>query len=63
MGEDIFKFKHENVRQIALRISIVLGNEGGAFPVLKNLLKLDWEVVRVRGVNGFLGYISMIGLR
>ena len=35
-----FKFKHENVRQIALRISIVLGNEGGAFPVLRKLTKI-----------------------
>lgn len=37
---EFFKVKTENVRKVALRTSIVLGNNGGAFPKLKMLTKL-----------------------
>lgn len=36
---EFFKIKNENVRKVALRTSIVLGNNGGAFPKLKMLTK------------------------
>lgn len=36
---EFFKGKTENVRKVALRTSIVLGNNGGAFPKLKMLTK------------------------
>ena len=35
-----FDSKREGVRQVAMRISIVLGNEGGAFPVIRKLTRL-----------------------
>jgi uncharacterized protein (TIGR01777 family) len=35
-----FKFKNHNIRQVAMRTSIVLGNEGGAYVPLKTLVKL-----------------------
>ncbi len=35
-----FDSKREGVRQVAMRISIVLGNEGGAFPVMRKLTRL-----------------------
>lgn len=37
--KEFFKSKTENVRKVALRTSIVLGNNGGAFPKLKMLTK------------------------
>ncbi len=37
---EFFKVRNENVRKVALRTSIVLGNNGGAFPKLKMLTKL-----------------------
>lgn len=39
--EEVF-FNHncDGIRKIALRISIVLGNNGGAFPVLRNFTKI-----------------------
>lgn len=38
--EAFFDSKREGVRQVAMRISIVLGNEGGAFPVMRKLTRL-----------------------
>jgi len=35
-----FKFKNDYIRQVAMRTSIVLGNEGGAYVPLKMLAKL-----------------------
>ncbi|KAA2223932.1 TIGR01777 family oxidoreductase [Chryseobacterium sediminis] len=37
---EFFAFKNEGMRKIALRTSIVLGNNGGAFPKLKMVTKL-----------------------
>jgi uncharacterized protein (TIGR01777 family) len=36
---EFFKVRNEDVRKVALRTSIVLGNNGGAFPKLKMLTK------------------------
>lgn len=38
--EEFFKGKNEETRKVALRTSIVLGNNGGAFPKLKMITKL-----------------------
>lgn len=38
--EEFFKIKNENVRKVALRTSIVLGNNGGAFPKLKMITRV-----------------------
>jgi len=46
---EFFKAKTENVRKVALRTSIVLGNNGGAFPKLKMLTKLGLGGKQVRG--------------
>lgn len=46
---EFFKVKTENVRKIALRTSIVLGNNGGAFPKLKMLTKLGLGGKQGRG--------------
>ncbi|MDP5140081.1 MAG: epimerase, partial [Spirosomaceae bacterium] len=35
-----FEEKHERLRKVALRTSIVLGNDGGAFPKLGLVTKL-----------------------
>ena len=35
-----FDFTYTNVRQVALRTTIVLGKDGGAFPVMKKMTKL-----------------------
>ena len=37
--EEFLKWKREGVRQVALRISFVLGRASGAFPLLKMLTK------------------------
>lgn len=37
--QSFFDFNHLPLRQVALRTTIVLGNEGGAFPVMKKLAK------------------------
>ena len=34
-----FEFIHNDVRQVALRTTIVLGEDGGAFPVMKKMVK------------------------
>jgi uncharacterized protein (TIGR01777 family) len=46
---EFFKAKTENVRKVALRTSIVLGNYGGAFPKLKMLTKLGLGGKQGRG--------------
>ncbi len=46
---EFFKVKTENVRKVALRTSIVLGNNGGAFPKLKMLTKLGLGGKQGRG--------------
>jgi uncharacterized protein (TIGR01777 family) len=38
--EEFFKVKNNGIRKVALRTSIVLGNNGGAFPKLKMITKL-----------------------
>ncbi|MET3536158.1 TIGR01777 family oxidoreductase [Chryseobacterium limigenitum] len=38
--KEFFTIKNENVRKVALRTSIVLGSNGGAFPKLKLITKL-----------------------
>lgn len=38
--KEFFAVKNENLRKVALRTSIVLGNNGGAFPKLKLITKL-----------------------
>lgn len=38
--DTFFSFKQEQTRQIALRIAIVLSNQGGALPVLKKLCQI-----------------------
>jgi len=38
--KEFFKFQSKEVRQIALRISFILGSQSGAFPFLRGLTKL-----------------------
>ncbi|UMQ43464.1 TIGR01777 family oxidoreductase [Chryseobacterium sp. Y16C] len=47
--KEFFKVKTENVRKVALRTSIVLGNNGGAFPKLKTITKLGLGGKQGRG--------------
>ncbi|WP_027380665.1 TIGR01777 family oxidoreductase [Chryseobacterium daeguense] len=47
--KEFFKAKTENVRKVALRTSIVLGNNGGAFPKLKLITKLGLGGKQGRG--------------
>lgn len=46
---EFFKINNENVRKIALRTSIVLGNNGGAFPKLKMITKFGLGGKQGRG--------------
>lgn len=46
---EFFKSKTENVRKVALRTSIVLGNNGGAFPKLKMITKFGLGGKQGRG--------------
>ena len=48
-GNEFFKSETENVRKVALRTSIVLGNNGGAFPKLKMLTKFGLGGKQGRG--------------
>ena len=41
-AREAFRPKREESGQAVLRISIVLGNEGGAFPVMRKLTRLAW---------------------
>ncbi len=36
----LYEFQFEDIRQVALRTTVVLGMEGGAFPVINRLVKL-----------------------
>jgi uncharacterized protein len=47
--KEFFKFNNENVRKAALRTSIVLGNNGGAFPKLRMITKLGLGGKQGRG--------------
>lgn len=47
--KEFFKVKTGNVRKVALRTSIVLGNNGGAFPKLKTITKLGLGGKQGRG--------------
>jgi len=47
--KEFFTAKNENVRKVALRTSIVLGNNGGAFPKLKLITKLGLGGKQGRG--------------
>lgn len=47
--KEFFTFKDVNVRKVALRTSIVLGNNGGAFPKLKLITKLGLGGKQGRG--------------
>lgn len=47
--EEFFKIKKEGLRKVALRTSIVLGNNGGAFPKLKMITKLGLGGKQGRG--------------
>ncbi|MCJ8288737.1 MAG: TIGR01777 family protein [Crocinitomicaceae bacterium] len=38
--KSFFEFSHADVRQVALRTTIVLGKDGGAFPIMKKMVKL-----------------------
>lgn len=46
---EFFKSETENLRKVALRTSIVLGNNGGAFPKLKMLTKFGLGGKQGRG--------------
>ncbi|KMQ67447.1 NAD-dependent epimerase [Chryseobacterium sp. FH2] len=47
--KEFFTVKNENVRKVALRTSIVLGKNGGAFPKLKMITKLGLGGKQGRG--------------
>ncbi|MCE3076258.1 TIGR01777 family oxidoreductase [Chryseobacterium gwangjuense] len=47
--KEFFKITTENVRKVALRTSIVLGNNGGAFPKLKMITKFGLGGKQGRG--------------
>ncbi|NML69206.1 TIGR01777 family protein [Chryseobacterium sp. RP-3-3] len=47
--KEFFKVNHEEVRKVALRTSIVLGNNGGAFPKLRMITKLGLGGKQGRG--------------
>ncbi|GAA5083718.1 TIGR01777 family oxidoreductase [Chryseobacterium ginsengisoli] len=47
--KEFFKSETENVRKVALRTSIVLGNNGGAFPKLKTITKFGLGGKQGRG--------------
>ncbi|MPS66683.1 MAG: TIGR01777 family protein [Chryseobacterium sp.] len=56
--KEFFKVKTGNVRKVALRTSIVLGNNGGAFPKLKTITKLGLGGKQGRG-NQNLSWIHI----
>ena len=47
--QEFFKIKNEKTRKVALRTSIVLGNNGGAFPKLRMITKLGLGGKQGRG--------------
>ncbi|SMP21145.1 TIGR01777 family oxidoreductase [Chryseobacterium profundimaris] len=48
---EFFEIKNKEIRKVALRTSIVLGNNGGAFPKLKMLTKLGLGGKQGRGTQ------------
>lgn len=54
--QEFFKIENENIRKIALRTSIVLGNSGGAFPKMKLITKLGLGGKQGRG-NQLMSWI------
>ncbi|SDJ12568.1 TIGR01777 family oxidoreductase [Chryseobacterium jejuense] len=55
---EFFKTQHDRIRKIALRTSIVLGNNGGAFPKLKMITKLGLGGKQGRG-NQMVSWIHI----
>lgn len=49
--EEFFRTKSEGIRKVTLRTSIVLGNNGGAFPKLKMITKLGLGGKQGRGTQ------------
>ncbi len=47
--QEFYKAENENIRKVALRTSIVLGNNGGAFPKMKMLTKFGLGGKQGRG--------------
>jgi uncharacterized protein (TIGR01777 family) len=56
--EEFFKIKNAEIRKVALRTSIVLGNNGGAFPKLKTVTKLGLGGKQGRG-NQMVSWIHI----
>lgn len=56
--EEFFKTQNEGIRKVALRTSIVLGNNGGAFPKLKIITKLGLGGKQGRG-NQMVSWIHI----
>ncbi|MDN3692224.1 TIGR01777 family oxidoreductase [Chryseobacterium tructae] len=56
--KEFFKTKEEGIRKVALRTSIVLGNNGGAFPKLKMITKLGLGGKQGRG-NQMVSWIHI----
>lgn len=56
--KEFFKTNNREVRKIALRTSIVLGNNGGAFPKLKMITKLGLGGKQGRG-NQMVSWIHI----
>ncbi|WP_106915294.1 TIGR01777 family oxidoreductase [Chryseobacterium aurantiacum] len=56
--QEFFKTKNEETRKVALRTSIVLGNNGGAFPKLRMITKLGLGGKQGRG-NQMVSWIHI----
>lgn len=56
--KEFFKIENENVRKVALRTSIVLGKNGGAFPKFKQISKLGLGGKQGRG-NQLMSWIHI----
>ncbi|WP_160140201.1 TIGR01777 family oxidoreductase [Chryseobacterium sp. c4a] len=56
--EEFFKTRDKGIRKVALRTSIVLGNNGGAFPKLKMITKLGLGGKQGRG-NQMVSWIHI----
>lgn len=56
--KEFFKVKNEKIRKVALRTSIVLGKNGGAFPKLKMITKLGLGGKQGRG-NQMVSWIHI----
>ncbi|MGU3376468.1 TIGR01777 family oxidoreductase [Chryseobacterium sp. M5A1_1a] len=56
--QEFFKIKNEEIRKVALRTSIVLGNNGGAFPKLRMITKLGLGGKQGRG-NQMVSWIHI----